>query len=34
MKQNNLRTALFNAGAGNIGNYNNCSFNVEGIWNF
>ncbi|WP_303317123.1 Nif3-like dinuclear metal center hexameric protein [Flavivirga abyssicola] len=25
-----LRTALFNAGAGSIGNYNNCSFNVEG----
>ncbi|KAA5824137.1 Nif3-like dinuclear metal center hexameric protein [Algibacter amylolyticus] len=27
---NQLRTALFNAGAGNIGNYSNCSFNVEG----
>ncbi|TGV03234.1 Nif3-like dinuclear metal center hexameric protein [Flavivirga rizhaonensis] len=25
-----LRIALFNAGAGSIGNYNNCSFNVEG----
>ena len=25
-----LRTKLFNAGAGNIGNYDNCSFNVEG----
>ncbi|GAL71594.1 hypothetical protein YbgI [Jejuia pallidilutea] len=25
-----LRTALFNAGAGHIGNYDNCSFNVEG----
>ena len=25
-----LRTALFRAGAGNIGNYNACSFNVEG----
>ncbi len=25
-----LRTALFNAGAGNIGNYENCSFNTEG----
>lgn len=25
-----LRTALFNAGAGNIGNYESCSFNVEG----
>ncbi|MCL6294243.1 Nif3-like dinuclear metal center hexameric protein [Jejuia spongiicola] len=26
-----LRTALFNVGAGNIGNYNDCSFNVEGL---
>ncbi len=26
-----LRTALFDAGAGNIGNYSNCSFNVEGF---
>ena len=26
-----LREALFNAGAGNIGNYNECSFNTEGI---
>lgn len=26
----NLRNALFKTGAGNIGNYNNCSFNVEG----
>jgi dinuclear metal center YbgI/SA1388 family protein len=25
-----LREALFNAGAGNIGNYNECSFNVNG----
>ncbi len=25
-----LRTALFNVGAGNIGNYSNCSFNTEG----
>ncbi|MEP3839011.1 MAG: Nif3-like dinuclear metal center hexameric protein [Algibacter sp.] len=25
-----LRTALFKAGAGSIGNYSNCSFNVEG----
>ncbi|WP_179321221.1 Nif3-like dinuclear metal center hexameric protein [Winogradskyella helgolandensis] len=25
-----LRTALFNTGAGNIGNYESCSFNVEG----
>ena len=29
-----LRNALFNAGAGSIGNYNNCSFNVEGIGTF
>ncbi len=26
-----LRTALFNAGAGNIGNYSNCSFNTDGM---
>ena len=26
-----LRIALFNAGAGQIGNYKNCSFNVDGI---
>ena len=26
-----LRNALFDAGAGNIGNYENCSFNSEGI---
>ncbi|WP_179351582.1 Nif3-like dinuclear metal center hexameric protein [Winogradskyella vidalii] len=25
-----LRTALFKAGAGNIGNYESCSFNIEG----
>ncbi|QOD61923.1 Nif3-like dinuclear metal center hexameric protein [Polaribacter haliotis] len=25
-----LRKALFNAGAGNIGNYDQCSFNIEG----
>ncbi|MCR8668382.1 Nif3-like dinuclear metal center hexameric protein [Aestuariibaculum sp. M13] len=29
-----LREALFNAGAGTIGNYNNCSFNVEGYGTF
>jgi dinuclear metal center YbgI/SA1388 family protein len=29
-----LRTALFNAGAGSIGNYNECSFNIEGIGTF
>lgn len=28
---NILRKALFKAGAGKIGNYENCSFNVEGI---
>ncbi|MBQ0788562.1 MAG: Nif3-like dinuclear metal center hexameric protein [Oceanihabitans sp.] len=27
----NVRKALFNAGAGNIGNYSNCSFNTEGV---
>jgi dinuclear metal center YbgI/SA1388 family protein len=26
-----LRTALFNAGAGSIGNYSNCSFNSNGL---
>jgi len=26
-----LRTALFNAGAGSIGNYSNCSFNSNGV---
>ncbi len=26
-----LRTALFKAGAGTIGNYSNCSFNTEGV---
>ncbi|GAA3615883.1 Nif3-like dinuclear metal center hexameric protein [Flavivirga amylovorans] len=29
-----LRTALFHVGAGNIGNYNDCSFNVEGYGTF
>ena len=29
-----LRTALFEAGAGSIGNYSNCSFNTEGIGTF
>jgi len=28
---NTLRSQLFKAGAGNIGNYDNCSFNAEGI---
>ncbi|APZ47958.1 Nif3-like dinuclear metal center hexameric protein [Polaribacter reichenbachii] len=31
---NDLRTALFDAGAGNIGNYDNCSFNVSGDGTF
>ncbi|MBA6156448.1 Nif3-like dinuclear metal center hexameric protein [Tenacibaculum sp. S7007] len=31
---NNLRNKLFEAGAGNIGNYENCSFNVEGKGSF
>ncbi|MCB4809505.1 Nif3-like dinuclear metal center hexameric protein [Tamlana sp. 62-3] len=29
-----LRKALFNAGAGAIGNYTNCSFNVDGVGTF
>ena len=29
-----LRTALFKVGAGNIGNYNHCSFNIEGYGTF
>ena len=29
-----LRNALFETGAGSIGNYNNCSFNVEGYGTF
>jgi dinuclear metal center YbgI/SA1388 family protein len=29
-----LRTALFKAGAGSIGNYDDCSFNFEGIGTF
>jgi len=29
-----LRTELFEVNAGNIGNYSNCSFNVEGIGTF
>ncbi|MEM5564098.1 Nif3-like dinuclear metal center hexameric protein [Psychroserpens sp. AS72] len=28
---NTLRSQLFKAGAGNIGNYDNCSFNTEGV---
>ncbi|TCI84383.1 Nif3-like dinuclear metal center hexameric protein [Tenacibaculum sp. M341] len=30
----NVRQALFNAGAGNIGNYDHCSFNMEGKGSF
>jgi len=33
-KAENLRRKLFKAGAGNIGNYANCSFNVEGQGSF
>lgn len=29
-----LREALFNAGAGSIGNYTNCSFNTKGVGTF
>ncbi len=29
-----LRTALFDAGAGSIGNYDNCSFNMSGIGSY
>jgi len=29
-----VREALFNAGAGNIGNYSNCSFNIAGTGSF
>lgn len=30
----NVRNALFTAGAGSIGNYENCSFNIEGKGSF
>jgi len=30
----NLRQALFDAGAGSIGNYDHCSFNLEGLGSF
>ncbi|TJY37315.1 Nif3-like dinuclear metal center hexameric protein [Pontimicrobium aquaticum] len=33
-KSKKLREALFSAGAGAIGNYNNCSFNVNGTGTF
>jgi dinuclear metal center YbgI/SA1388 family protein len=29
-----VRKAIFNAGGGNIGNYSECSFNVEGVGTF
>ena len=29
-----VRNALFDAGAGDIGNYSNCSFNIQGIGSF
>ncbi len=29
-----VRGALFNSGAGNIGNYSNCSFNIEGTGSY
>ena len=29
--QKNLRNALFEAGAGTIGNYENCSFNSKDL---
>ena len=29
-----VRNALFEAGAGNIGNYDHCSFNIEGMGSF
>jgi dinuclear metal center YbgI/SA1388 family protein len=33
-KADEVRSALFDAGAGNIGNYSSCSFNVEGKGSF
>ena len=30
----NVRTAMFNAGAGSIGDYSECSFNTEGVGTF
>ncbi len=30
----NVRTALFNSGAGHIGNYEQCSYNLEGLGTF
>jgi dinuclear metal center YbgI/SA1388 family protein len=34
LHSNNIRQALFEAGAGEIGNYDACSFNVEGVGTF
>jgi dinuclear metal center YbgI/SA1388 family protein len=31
---NQVREAIFNAGAGNIGNYDSCGFNAEGLGSF
>lgn len=33
-KESEVREALFSAGAGAIGNYNHCSFNIDGIGTF
>jgi hypothetical protein len=33
-KAEQVRNALFHAGAGNIGNYGECSFNAEGVGTF
>lgn len=33
-KADDVRNALFSAGAGSIGNYENCSFNLEGTGSF
>jgi dinuclear metal center YbgI/SA1388 family protein len=33
-KESEVREALFTAGAGAIGNYNHCSFNIDGIGTF
>lgn len=33
-KADQVKKALFNAGAGSIGNYNNCSFNIDGLGTF
>jgi len=33
-KAEQVRNALFHAGAGNIGNYSECSFNAEGVGTF